>query len=309
MKKNFPFALAAALVISLASSPAVAGCRLVSCGFIVAGNSALPVISMNEMQGGRWTVEVAPAYWTLKSDTGGQNADIKPKGFAGAFAVKREFSPRWGLAIIGAKAAQQGDTTLSRPTKDLLVSASRANTAIANGAGQRGGTVKDVGGSFYGLVATYDFFGEKDATFRLPFSFGVSHVTNKLSFETSYANAGTTQTETFKLDKSGLGALVNLSADFIVWDKKLRVSPGIYINHGLSYIKDAEYKVTRSNGFSQTITADESATNVAIASYVALSYRPWDLGFTWNFTQDVAGGAVASNSIYSLHWQKRFGGS
>lgn len=59
----------------------------------------------------------------------------------------------------------------------------------------------------------------------------------------------------------------------------------------------------------RTFVKDQTATQAAPSLYISLLWRPWNLGFTWNYTETLLGGNVASNSIYSLHWGKRWGGA
>ena len=308
-----------ALAAALLAGPASAGCRLLSCGFVVAGNSALPVIGMHDMTGHRLTVEVAPAYWTLRSDTGGQKADLHAHGYSGAFAVKYEITPAWGVGLVGSFADQSGSSVINAKTSDLLVSADTANRSLApGGAGFGGGTVTNVGGSFIALMGTYDFFHDPDG-FRLPLSIGLARVNSRMDFNHDYFVGATHQVESFHLDDSGMGFVVNISADFLAWDKKLRIMPGFYEAHGLSYFDGFHYDVQRNGGQVQQFSGGgsstgggggssggESATNDSPALYITVNYRPWDLGATWNYTQALLGGLVASNSIYSVHWQHRF---
>lgn len=301
--------LLALALASLLPLSARAGCRLTDCGFIVAANSALPVIGMHDMVGGRWVLEVAPAFWTMKTGTGGQAVDVHPKGFAGSLALQREFSPRWGLGIVAATSRQSGEVTTGQSLVNAIQAASDANAGTVGGAGSAGGTIKNMGGSYVALLATHDFFSDPEG-FRLPVSFGVAMVQNRLDYSHEFTNPadGSLQRETMKIDHSGLGAVVNVSADFLV-KEKLRVMPGFYLAHGLAYLPAVEYKVQKNNGAVQTFSRDQTSTQAAPSLYLSFLWRPWNLGFTWNYTEVALGGNVTSNSIYSLHWAKRWGGA
>lgn len=250
------------------------------------------------MRAGRWVVEASPGFWTLRSGekTGGgnPNVDISAQGYTGAFSVKREWTDRWGLGLFGSFASQTGEEAI--PSNTSLATIVQLKNLPA-GAGGAGGTIRGMNGSVIGLMVTYDFFPNPEG-FRMPFSIGPLLVRQGMEFENTAPNPR----ESLKIDQSDIGAFWNLSGSFLVMKGKLRITQGVFGAVGGSFIRAVEYKTGAA-----TTVQDVGSTNAAPVLYTAFLYRPWGLSFNWNMTELLLGSRVASNSIYSLKWTKKWG--
>lgn len=292
------------LVAALALLPlsARANCKIGDCVSGVAGDSLFSVMSMHDMEGGRWIFEASPGYVTGKikgSDIPRESLTVK--GVTGAFAVKRELSPNWGVGMLGSFVKQSNENTLT--TQSGLAPGNVA-TSIP-GSARAGGTIKDMSSRIIALMLTYDPFSNPDG-FRLPLSVGPLYMDQGVEFTHSFSNSGVAQTEKASISRRDLGLFGNASFDFLV-AKDFRIMPGVSVGGAPSFLGASNYAkydyVVERNGTRTLFPYETSFQSFFATIYVQLLYRPWGLG---------ANAIVMSNSddikIYSLKLTKKFGG-
>ncbi len=296
-------------------------CTREDCVTTISIDSLLPVIGMHDMQGDRWIVQVSPGYWMAdnvlvtkgQSTLGPQQAESGFRGYSGALAVKREFSPHWGAGLMGSFAVQQGQRDIGGITMDLAPT--NANTSTPGGAGIfPGGTLKGIYGNQVAAVATYDPFSEG---FRLPISFGPYYLWQGYQFTHSFINPnnGAAQTESADVTYHSVGVVANVSADFVLF-KKIRIAPALFaaatkLDFSTPLVS-FNYKVTQ-NGIQKSYSnAEYMMANYAIA-YLNLGYLPWSIDFNYVLINGIQTGSnndpVAFKSqVFSLTWTKKWGG-
>lgn len=289
----------AALVAVVLPSAAFADCKLAECGFDIGTASAFNVAAMHDMQGGRWIVEAAPGYWRLSTGKGGDD----PHGYTAGFSVKHEFSPSWGAGLIASTARQSGTINITK--KSDLVQDSLFSAAP-------GGSVKDMGGSIVGLMATHDFHPAQDS-WRLPFSFGALYTWRTVKFTHDFTNAASQhEVDSVDFTNKSLGLFLNASVDFLV-HKDFRIMPGVFLAKGTTGMFSGatftpDYVVTK-NGVTTHYHQDISITDAAPVIYTSFAYRPWGVSFDWNMTELLLGKNATASTIYAVKLSKKFGGA
>lgn len=298
-------------VMGLACGTAQASTKLGQSATDPLGMALLPVSSMHDMQGGRWTVSVAPGLWTvggIAPDTcrhscgsGDYTFPFKINGKLFGLGLKREFSPKWGAGVVFAWSKQGGSVDLGAQDSGLAPASALAGTAGSAGFG--GGTFENFGGYVFGAFVTHDFFDNPDG-FRLPVSIGPMIAKQSLDFKHTFTNPNNSlaQTESVEWRRTFTGALINVSFDFLFF-KNLRVMPGIMGAFGFTSgaESDFDYVVTQagtSTAYKHSLTASPESGTL----YVQFLWRPWNLGTTFNFQP-----GNEDTRAFTLQWHRSFG--
>ena len=302
-----------ALLLAVLSIPAAswAGCKLGECLLGVTGDSILGVMSMHDMVGDRWVVQVSPGYVTGKVGTAiHPNDTFDLKGYSSAFAVKREFTPHWGAGLIGGFTMQAGKSTLSGPSGLAPTTAfpELPPGVGGNGSdGHSGGEISQVYGNAVAALVTFDPFSNPDG-FRLPISVGPMVLWEGFEFRHAFTNTDVAgnpaQVDTTKGSRSDLGFLANASFDMRFF-KDFRFMPGLSVGFapGKSNYAKYDYVVTR-NGVPFGTFAHETAMQPMLTTiYASFLYRPWDVGFNY-IIQSYASKLKTYSFTLSKKWGK-----
>jgi len=283
-----------------------ANCKLGDCVSGTAGTAMFSVMSMHDMVGKRWVIEVAPGYFSgqFGVDQPGHNMDVK--GWASAFAIKREFTAHWGAGIIGGLASQSGESTITRASGQLAPDLPASmGPGLSGGNSHPGGTFKNIKATLFGLMLTFDPFANPDG-FRMPISAGPIWFTQGVDFENIFTNPdnGKAQKDSFTLERKTQGLFANVSFDFLFWDK-VRLMPGFTVGGSLSASNflDFEYVVVQDDVEVGRFAHNTSFQPFFAVIYVSVLYRPLGLSFNYKFISN-----DQSNKIYALKWTKKFGG-
>lgn len=283
---------------------------MLECVSEISANSIVTVMGMHEMEGRRWVVEVAPGLWTHGIPSNVVNTTqetLSMKGFTAGLALKREFSPHWGVGFLGAVARQSGASTFKGQSG---LAPPEASPGVPGGAGFAGGQDKDAYADVAALMFTYDPFTDNEG-FRMPISFGPMYVSQGLTFEHRFTNPnnGRAQTEKMLVKDSFWGPVGDVSLDFLLF-KKLRVMPGLFFGGRVPKKGiDTEDWTTKDPNPIYDYTVDQNGTryrfprkvpgsNSVGSMHLGVLYRPWNLTFLMYFE---------SGKTYALKWTRKFG--
>jgi len=274
----------------------------------VTANSAVSVMSMHDMEGDRWVFEVSPGYWRglakLENVVGigdsSNEENVEPKGFVIAAAIKREFSPHWGMGFMAGGGRQKGGAEIVG-FASLMPTSALASFTFPTSVGAVGGEIKGMFSQFTALIFTFDPFSDPDG-FRLPITVGPIWVNQGFDFQNEYTISGQTQTESLSQRRSWLGGYVNASFDFLLFNN-LRVMPGILYGRSFGGETSADYDyIVTNGGTTRTFAGEITSSAIFPTVYLSLMYRPWNLSL--NYTLPVADSKDVK--VSSLRWSKKW---
>ena len=305
-------------------------CRLSECTSQIGFTSLVSVLGMHDMEEGRWVIQAAPGLWNVtggfQASAGGNNVGvptralppdpylygaeyIKPHGYDGSLAIKREFSPNWGLGLMGSFASENGNSSI---TQGSGLAPDAAYNGTPGGAGFMGGTYSNIFANEVALMATWDPFANPNG-FRMPISFGPYVEWSGENFSHSFVNPnnGQAQAESAAVRQTEVGALANISFDFLLF-KNLRVMPALLIGYVPQKNDNYNYVVSQAGAVTSYPWNTVGGGHVSMP-YVTMTYRPWDLSVNYVFLGDLS--FLAGNtdpqmkfSNYSITMTKKFGG-
>ncbi|MBI4824655.1 MAG: hypothetical protein HY805_10585 [Nitrospirae bacterium] len=232
---------------------------------ILGASLIAPRAIVDDMRGKRLKVELSPAYWSTGFDGG--SAD----GYGGSIALKYEFSPRWGVSLLGGYGSSNEFSSSKRFFGEPNVPASTKYRLDYS--------------SVVAFALTHDFFS-KPGGFRLPISIGVASGGGKVSGEeksTGYTVIIDCETPPV------LSFFVGLTASFNIKDLRF-ISSLMVVGSG-----DNEITWRHSDGRVETKSFDPSFPSIVSGS---INYAPFNLSY--NFQRSAN---VEDLTIHSLTWR------
>lgn len=232
---------------------------------------AAPVMIMYNMFGERFIIEVMPAYWTVSFE-GGDAAS----GYGGALALKYEFTPHLGAALL----ASYGSSNEFSTTKSFFLS---DQTQFVSG------KYKLDYSEAVGLALTYDPFSEPGG-FRLPIVVGAVSRKAKMSGSEKWTTGTITVVNEVR---GGLNLMTGISLEFNIW--KLRFEPAVVV----IVPKNSTVTAKRANGTDLESTYYTSYGRGSVDFLLGINYVPWGLRYNFQYTVD-------NLTIHSLTFSKNW---
>ena len=247
----------------------------------IGGLGLLAVSSMHDMTGERRRAQIAGGLWQTEVPLNNLTESFSASGANLAFAIKKEFSPQFGVGLIGSMVISSNDN----PITSVSQLAPDTAAAALPGSGASGGTFSDIYGNAVGVMFTYDPYPNPEG-FRLPISLGPMFFWKGFRFEHTFnnpSNGNAAQTESAEVANTNIGIFANVSFDFLAFGT-LRIMPGILYAKGFTSDSELDYQYeidqggTVSKFDAQLIQGDDFSE-----FYTALLYVPWNISFTLNF--------------------------